>query len=192
MRELIIIFLSAIIIHNVILNRFIGLCPFIGVSRGVKISGGMGMGVIFVLTMASIVTWLVYHYILVPLDLVYMRTIAFILVIAALVQLIEIIISKASPALHRALGIYLPLITTNCAVLGIAILNIEEGYNIVQTTVHAIGASLGFTLALMLIASIRARFRVKDIPRVFEGAPITFISAGILAIAFMGFVGMIK
>lgn len=191
MGDLLVIFLSAVLIHNVILNRFLGICPFVGVSKGIDASIGMGMAVTFVMTLSSIATWLVHHYILVPLDLIYMRTIAFILVIAFLVQFVEMVIAKTSPVLHRALGIYLPLITTNCAVLGIAILNIQKDLNLIQTAVHALGAALGFGLALILIASIRVRLFLADVPEALKGAPMAFILSGLLAIAFMGFIGML-
>jgi electron transport complex protein RnfA len=192
MHGLLIVFLSAILIHNVLLNRFLGICPFIGTSKETRTALGMSGGVIFVIMLASIVTWLLHRYVLVPLDLVYLRTIAFILVIAALVQFIEMFISKASPVLYRALGIYLPLITTNCAVLGVAILNVQEELNFEESLVRALGVAFGFSLVLLIMATIRERLSLVSVPKAFKGAPLTFILAGILAVTFMGFVGMIK
>lgn len=192
MHGLLIVFLSAILIHNVLLNMFLGVCPFIGTSKEVRTSLGMSGGVIFVILLASVVTWLLERFVLVPLGLVYLRTIAFILVIAALVQFVEMFISKTSPLLHRALGIYLPLITTNCAVLGVAILNVQEDLNFIASLIRALGVALGFSLVLVVMASIRERLALVKVPDVFKGAPVTFILAGILAVAFMGFVGMIK
>ena len=192
MHGLLTVFLSAILIHNVLLNRFLGVCPFIGTSKEVRTSLGMSGGVIFVILLASVVTWLLERFVLVPLGLVYLRTIAFILVIAALVQFVEMFISKTSPLLHRALGIYLPLITTNCAVLGVAILNVQEDLNFIASLIRALGVALGFSLVLVVMASIRERLALVKVPDVFKGAPVTFILAGILAVAFMGFVGMIK
>jgi electron transport complex protein RnfA len=182
--------IAAILINNVILKRFLGLCPFLGVSKQLDAALGMGMAVIFVLTMASIVTFGIYYLILVPLDIAYLRTIAFILVIATLVQFVEMVVEKTSPGLYRSLGIYLPLITTNCAVLGIAVLNVDIGYNFVETVVHGFSAGLGFTIALLLMAGIRERLDLADIPESLRGVPIAFIVAGLMAIAFQGFSGL--
>ena len=182
--------LAAILINNVVLKRFLGLCPFLGVSKQLDAALGMGMAVIFVMTMASIVTFGIYHYILVPFDIQYLRTIAFILVIATLVQFVEMVIEKTSPGLYRALGIYLPLITTNCAVLGVAVLNIDNSYGFVEMVVHGFSAGLGFTIALLLMAGIRERLDLADIPQALKGVPIAFIVAGLMAIAFQGFSGL--
>jgi electron transport complex protein RnfA len=182
--------IAAILINNVVLKRFLGLCPFLGVSKQLDAALGMGMAVIFVMTMASIVTFGIYHYILVPFDIQYLRTIAFILVIATLVQFVEMVIEKTSPGLYRALGIYLPLITTNCAVLGVAVLNIDNAYGFVEMVVHGFSAGLGFTIALLLMAGIRERLDLADIPQSLRGVPIAFIVAGLMAIAFQGFSGL--
>jgi electron transport complex protein RnfA len=182
--------IAAILINNVILKRFLGLCPFLGVSKQLDAALGMGMAVIFVLTMASIATFGIYHQILVPFGLEYLRTIAFILVIAALVQFVEMVIEKTSPGLHRSLGIYLPLITTNCAVLGVAVLNIDNAYGFAETVVHGFSAGLGFTIALLLMAGIRERLDLAEIPESLRGVPIAFIVAGLMAIAFQGFSGL--
>jgi electron transport complex protein RnfA len=164
-----------------------GLCPFIGVSKNSESAIGMGMAVTFVMGIASIMTYLVYTFVLVPLNLVYLQTLTFILVIAALVQFVEMIIQKNSPALYQALGIYLPLITTNCAVLGIAILNITEGYNLMQSFCAGTAGGIGFTLALILMSNIRERMELQPVPKVFKGVPIAFISGGLMALAFMAF-----
>ncbi|MFA5468222.1 MAG: electron transport complex subunit RsxA [Sphaerochaetaceae bacterium] len=181
------IFITYIFINNFILTQFLGLCPFIGVSKNSESAIGMGMAVTFVMGLASIITYLVYTFVLIPLNLGYLQTLSFILVIAALVQFVELIIQKNSPALYQALGIYLPLITTNCAVLGIAILNINEGYNLMQSFSAGIAGGLGFTLALVLMSNIRERMDLHPVPRVFKGVPIAFISGGLMALAFMAF-----
>ncbi len=173
----------------------LGLCPFIGVSKKLDSAVGMGFAVIFVMTMASFFTYLIYKFILVPYDITYLRTIAFIIVIASLVQLVEMVIEKVSPSLYQALGIFLPLITTNCAVLGVAVLNIESGFitaemGLLKTVVQGLGAGLGFMLALLLLAGIRERIELADIPENLRGLPITFVIAGLLAMAFLGFSGM--
>lgn len=181
----------AILANNIVLNQFLGICPYLGVSRRIETSLGMGMAVIFVMTMAAIVTWLIFNFILVPLDLVYLRTIAFILVIASLVQLVETVLKKTNPTLFRALGIYLPLITTNCAILGVAILNVQAGHNIIQTIVYAIATAIGFTLALTIMAGIRERLELVNMSSFLRGAAVTLVTAGILSLAFMGFKGMV-
>jgi electron transport complex protein RnfA len=188
--RLLTIAIAAILINNVILKRFLGLCPFLGVSKQLDAALGMGMAVVFVLTMASIATFGIYHYILVPFNIEYLRTIAFILVIATLVQFVEMVIEKTSPGLYRSLGIYLPLITTNCAVLGVAVLNVDNGYNFLETVVHGFASGLGFTIALLLMAGIRERLDLADIPESLKGVPIAFIVAGLMAIAFQGFSGL--
>jgi electron transport complex protein RnfA len=187
---LIAISIGAIFINNFILKRFLGLCPFLGVSKQLDAALGMGFAVIFVMTMASIVTFGVYNYVLVPYGIEFLRTIAFILVIAALVQFVEMVIEKTSPSLYQALGIYLPLITTNCAVLGVAVLNIDNSYGFIETVVHAFSAGIGFTLALILMAGIRERLDLADIPESLKGVPVAFIVAGLMAIAFQGFSGL--
>jgi electron transport complex protein RnfA len=192
MFELFLLIISAVLVNNFVLARFLGICPFLGVSRKVETAVGMGMAVIFVMTVASMVTYLVQKYLLVPLDIGYLQTIAFILVIASLVQFVEMVIQKTSPALYRSLGIFLPLITTNCAVLGVAILNIQKEFTFVQTTVFGFAASIGFTLALMLFAGLRERVALARVPATFKGTPIGLITAGLLSLAFMGFAGLVK
>ena len=184
------IIIGSIFINNVIFAKFLGCCPFMGVSKKVDASLGMGMAVTFVITIASAVTWLVYHFLLAPFGLGYLQTIAFILIIAALVQFVEMAIAKTSPSLYKALGVFLPLITTNCAVLGVAIINIQEGYNFIETVVNGFAVAVGFSLALVLLAGIRERIEYSAIPAPFNGKPIAFICAGLLAMAFMGFSGM--
>jgi electron transport complex protein RnfA len=184
------IIIGSILINNVIFARFLGICPFMGVSKKVESSIGMGMAVTFVMTLASAVTFLVYKFLLAPYNLQYLQTIAFILIIASLVQFVEMAIEKLSPSLYKALGVFLPLITTNCAVLGIAILNIQEGYNFIETTVNGFSAALGFTVALILLAGTRERLEYANVPKSFRGISIAFVSAGILAMAFMGFSGI--
>lgn len=190
-KELVFIVIGAILINNFVLSRFLGICPFLGVSRKVSTAMGMGMAVTFVMAMASLITYIVQYAILKPLGIGYMQTIAFILVIASLVQLVEMVIRKASPGLYQALGVYLPLITTNCAVLGVTILNIQNEYDLLQTVLHGIGAALGFTLAIVLLAGIRERLDRIDIPKAMRGFPITLIIAGLMAVAFLGFQGLI-
>lgn len=189
MNLLAIIFV-AILANNIVLNQFLGICPYLGVSKRIETSIGMGMAVVFVMTMSSIVTWIVYNYLLEPFGLVYLRTIAFILVIAGLVQLVETILKKTNPTLFRALGIYLPLITTNCAILGVALLNIQAGHNIIQTIVYAISVAIGFTIALVIMAGIRERLDLANVSSFLRGAAVTLVTAGILSLAFMGFKGM--
>jgi len=196
--QLFAIIVGSIFVSNFVLARFLGLCPFVGVSKDSDSALGMGMAVIFVMTMASIVTWFIYTYVLVPLDIIYLRTIAFILVIATLVQFVEMVIEKTSPTLHKSLGIYLPLITTNCAVLGVAVVNVNEfmtadlqvATSFINTVVNGFSAGLGFTLALVLMAAIRERLELVDIPKSMRGIPITFIVAGLMAMAFLGFSGL--
>ena len=181
------ILVTYIFVQNFILVQFMGLCPFIGVSRNSESAIGMGMAVTFVTAIASVVCWAVYHFLLVPFDLYYLRTIAFILVIAALVQLVEMVIKKMSPALYKALGIYLPLITTNCAVLGIAIIAIDNNYNMLESFFAGLAAGLGFTMAIILMSNIREKLETTAVRSVFNGVPIAFISAGLMALAFMAF-----
>jgi len=186
------ILLSSILINNFILSRFLGICPFLGVSKKVSTAAGMGAAVTFVMAMASVITYLTHYFIFVPLKMEYMQTLAFILIIATLVQFVEMVIRKISPSLYQALGVYLPLITTNCAVLGVSILNIEEGYDLFITLINGIGGALGFTLAIVLFAGIRERLEMSDIPEPFKGFPIAMITAGLMSVAFMGFQGLIK
>lgn len=181
------IIITYVFIQNFILVQFMGLCPFIGVSKNSESAIGMGMAVTFVTAVASVVCYAVYTYLLVPFDLAYLQTISFILVIAALVQMVEMVIRKMSPSLYKALGIFLPLITTNCAVLGIAIINIDEGYNMLESFLAGLAAGLGFTLAIVLMSNIREKLEMTPVRRVVKGVPIAFISAGLMALAFMAF-----
>lgn len=191
-NKLTLIFISSMLINNIVLSRSLGICPFLGVSKRVNTALGMGMAVTFVISLSSVITYIVHHAILVNLGIEYMQVIAFILVIATLVQLIEMVIQKTSPTLYSALGVYLPLITTNCAVLGVAIMNIDEKYDLLQTLVNGIGVSLGFTLAIVLFAGIRERLEMSDVPEHLKGFPIALITAGLMSVAFMGFQGLIK
>ncbi|MGL6064998.1 MAG: electron transport complex subunit RsxA [Fusobacteriaceae bacterium] len=184
------IIIGSVFINNFVFAKFLGVCPFMGVSKKVDSSLGMGMAVTFVITLASAVTWVVYNYILDPLGLGYLQTISFILIIASLVQFVEMAIQKTSPGLYKSLGVFLPLITTNCCVLGVAILNIQEKLNFIETLVTGFFVAIGFTLALVMLAGIRERLEHAAIPAPFKGVPIAFISAGLLAMAFMGFSGM--
>jgi electron transport complex protein RnfA len=184
------LFITAIFINNFIFSKFLGICPFLGVSKKVETAAGMGVAVIFVITLASAATWLVYNYILVPMNLAYLYNIAFILIIASLVQFVEMFIKKSSPSLYQALGVFLPLITTNCAVLGVAVLNMESKYNFIQSLVNGIGAAIGFTISIVLMAGVRERLEKCPIPKPFQGFPIALITAGLMAIAFLGFSGM--
>lgn len=206
-QSLLIIAIGSIFISNFVLHKFLGLCPYIGVSKQLDSALGMGMAVIFVMTMASIVTWTIYHYFLEPStnnlifkwflhgkgnppDLTYLRTIAFILVIATLVQFVEMVIQKISPGLYRSLGIYLPLITTNCAVMGVSLLNINAEYSFIESVVNGAASGVGFTLALILMAGIREKLELAPIPKAMKGTPIAFIMAGLMAMAFLGFAGL--
>ena len=189
--NLILLFLSIVLVNNVITSQFLGICPFLGVSKKVDTAIGMGAAVTFVLTLASIITYFIQK-LLVFMNIEFLQTIAFILVIASIVQFVEMVIQKMSPSLYQALGVFLPLITTNCAVLGIALVNVQEGYNLVETMVNGFGAGVGFTLTIILFAGIRERLELADIPENFKGFPITLISAGLMSIAFLGFSGLIK
>ena len=190
MKELILIVIGGALINNVVLNQFLGICSFLGVSQQMKASFSLGMAVIFVITIASAVASLLYDFVLKPLGLDYMKTIIFILVIAALVQIVEMFLKKTSPAIYTALGIYLPLITTNCAVLGVALTNVQNGYNFIESVLCGFGTAVGYTLAIVLLASIRSRIHEEDIPAPLRGAPIVLISAALMSIAFMGFSGL--
>jgi len=191
MGDFILLMIGAILVNNILLIRFLGNCPFLGVSRSMDTATGMGMAVIFVLTLAGTITWLVHTYILAPLGLEYLRTIAFILVIATLVQFVEMVIQKTAPALYEALGIFLPLITTNCAVFGVAIININEGYDLITSIFFSFASACGFALALVLMAGLRQRFALVEIPKPFEGTAIGLVTAGLIALAFSGFVGLV-
>ena len=182
---------SCILTNNFIFSRFLGCCPFLGVSSKVETAAGMGMAVTFVMTIASFFCYMIYHWLLVPLGITFMNTIAFILVIAALVQFVEMFLKKSSPTLYSALGIYLPLITTNCAVLGVATLNVNSGYNMLYSVLNGTFSALGFTLAIVLMAGVRERLENADIPACMKGFPITLVSAGLMAVAFMGFSGLV-
>ena len=189
-HNLLLIIISSAIINNVVLNQFLGICSFLGVSKQMKASASLGVAVIFVITIASGVASLLYDYVLAPLGLDFMKTIVFILVIAALVQIVEMFLKKTSPAIYKALGIYLPLITTNCAVLGVALTNVQDGYNFIESVLSGFGTAVGYTLAIVLLASIRSRIREEDLPAPLRGAPIVLISAALMSIAFMGFGGL--
>jgi len=192
MTHILLIIISAILVNNFVLARFLGICPYLGVSKRLESAVGMGAAVIFVMTMASIVAWVIQYYLLVPLNLEYLQIITFILVIAALVQLVEMFIQKTSQALYKALGIYLPLITTNCAVLGVCILNIQKKYSLIDTLFNGFASSVGFALALVIFAGIRERIELMNVPKALKGVSIGLITAGILSLAFMGFSGLVK
>lgn len=191
MKELIIVLISSALVNNVVLSQFLGLCPFLGVSKRVETAAGMGVAVIFVITIASACTSLTYDLILVPFHVEYLQTIVFILMIAALVQFVEMVLKKKIPGLYSALGVYLPLITTNCAVLGVAIINVQKEYSFVTSVVNGVGTSVGFTIAIIIMAGIRERMEHNDIPKSFKGSPIVLITAGLMAIAFCGFAGLL-
>lgn len=205
LRSILVLSVGAIFVYNFIFVRFLGLCPYIGVSKQLDSAVGMGAAVVFVMTIASTVTYLIYQYFLLPAetnlfyklfslkeppDLTFLKTIAFILVIASLVQFVEMVVQKMSPALYKALGIYLPLITTNCAILGVTLLNIDSSYNFLESIINGFASGLGFTLALVLMASIREKLELAEVPKAFDGIPIAFIMAGLMAIAFLGFSGL--
>ncbi|MBQ6799295.1 MAG: electron transport complex subunit RsxA [Oscillospiraceae bacterium] len=190
LTSLLSISLGAVLVNNFILVQFLGICPFMGVSKKMDTSIGMGVAVIFVMGLASAATWAINEYLLIPLQLEYMQTVAFILVIASLVQLVEMFLQKMIPALYQALGIYLPLITTNCAVLGVALLNVQNDYSFIESVVHGVMGGVGFLVAICLFASVRERVEDCECPKSFEGFPIALISAGLLALAFMGFSGL--
>ena len=190
MLEYLAIIFSAILVNNIVFAQFLGICPFIGVSKNLPSALGMGAAVTFVVAVATAVTWLLQHYVLMPLGLVYIQTIAFILVIAVLVQMLEIVMKKTSPGLYAALGVFLPLITTNCAVLGIAIIVAQKDFGFVYSLVYAVATALGFALALTIMAGIRSQLELADVPRPMRGVPVALITAGILAMAFMGFAGI--
>ena len=185
-------FIAAVFVNNIVLSQFLGICPFVGVSKKVNTAVGMSGAVAFVLTLATIITWLVYTFLLDPFNLGYLQTISFILVIASLVQLVEIVLKKISPALYQSLGVFLPLISTNCCILGVAILVIQKDYNLLESVVYAISTAIGFGLALVLFAGIREQLALLRVPKGMQGMPIALLSAGLLALAFMGFSGIVK
>jgi len=189
--SLFLLFIAALTVNNIVLMKFLGLCPFFGVSSKVETAIGMGMSVIFVMTLSTIITWVLYHYILLPFELVYLRTVVFILVIASLVQFLELFFKKQIPGLYSALGIFLPLITTNCAILGVAFLNINSDFGLLSSIVFAVSSAFGFLLALVLIAGIRERLESAPIPEALKGLPISFITASLMALAFLGFSGLL-
>ena len=192
LKELILILMAGVLVNNYVLQQFLGICPFLGVSKKFDQASGMGIAVTFVMLCATAATWPIYTYALVPLKLEYLQTIVFILVIAALVQFVEIVLKKFIPALHRSLGVYLPLITTNCAVLGVTLNNITDGYNFVQSMISSLGVGLGFLLAMVLFAGVRSRMENCPSPKPFKGIPITLVAASIVALAFFGFAGVVE
>jgi electron transport complex protein RnfA len=192
LQKLGLILISSALINNVVLSQFLGLCPFLGVSKNTKTAAGMGAAVIFVITISSIFTWIIFNYILVPLGLNYLQTIVFIMVIAALVQLVEMILKKTSPTLYKSLGVFLPLITTNCAVLGVALSNIQNGFGLPRSVAYGFCSALGFTIAIVLMAGIREKTEnCESIPKVFRGTPCVLLISGLMAIAFTGFAGIV-
>ena len=191
MKELLIILVSSAIVNNVVLSQFLGLCPFLGVSKKIETAAGMGGAIIFVITLSSFVTGIIYNAILVPTNLTYLQTIVFILLIAALVQFVEMFLKKSMPALYKSLGVYLPLITTNCAVLGVALTNVTKEYNILQGVVNGFATAFGFLIAIVIMAGLREKIEYNDIPKPFQGTAIVLITACLMSIAFMGFSGMI-
>ncbi len=191
MASYILIFISAALVNNFVLSQFLGICPFLGVSKKTETALGMGIAVTFVMVLASAVTYMIYNFILVRFHIEFLYNIAFILIIASLVQLVEMFIKKSSPSLYNALGIFLPLITTNCAVLGVTVLNMQNNYNFLKSVINGFGAAIGFTIAIVLFAGIRERLEANNIPLYFKGFPITLITAGLMAMAFLGFSGLI-
>ncbi|MEA4887841.1 MAG: electron transport complex subunit RsxA [Clostridiaceae bacterium] len=192
MKDFLIIFFSAILVDNFVLSKFLGICPFLGVSKNLKTAMGMSVAVIFVMVLATAITWPIYTYVLFPRGLSYLQTVLFILIIAALVQIIETFLKKSIPTLYRALGIYLPLITTNCAVLGVTILNIDRSYGFAESLINSFGAGLGFMLALFLFSGVRSKVDHADVPKFMKGLPITLVSAALVSITFFGFKGLIE
>lgn len=191
MKEILIISIGAALVNNVVLSQFLGLCPFLGVSKKTGTAAGMGAAVIFVITITSALCSLIFNFVLVPLHLAYLNTIVFILLIACLVQFVELILKKYSKALYNALGVYLPLITTNCAVLGVALINVKQDYNFLTSTINGFGTAVGFTIAIVIMAGIRERIEYNDVPKSFQGSPIVLITASLMAIAFFGFSGIL-
>lgn len=192
MNEFLLILISTVLVNNFVLVQFLGLCPFMGVSNKLETAMGMSLATTFVLTLASVCSYLVYRYLLVPFEIVWLRTISFILVIAVVVQFTEMVVHKTSPLLHKLLGIFLPLITTNCAVLGVALLNIQKQNNFIESIVYGFGAAVGFSMALILFSALRERIAVADVPVTFRGAAIGMVTAGLMSLAFMGFTGLVR
>lgn len=192
MTDYLLLFIGTVLVNNFVLVKFLGLCPFMGVSKKLETAMGMGLATTFVMTIASICAWIIDTWILIPLDLIYLRTMAFILVVAVVVQFTEMVVRKTSPALYRLLGIFLPLITTNCAVLGVVLLNINLSHGFLQSTIYGFGGAAGFSLVMVLFAAIRERLAVSDIPAPFRGSSIALITAGLMSLAFMGFTGLVK
>lgn len=190
--NLILLVLAGIFVNNYVLSQFLGICPFLGVSKKLETATGMGLAVIFVISLAAAATWLVYELILVPLNITFLYNIAFIVVIASLVQFVEMFLKKSAPALYQALGVFLPLITTNCAVLGVAVLNMQKEYNFIESVLNGVGGATGFALAIILFAGIRERIADNDTPKAFDGFPLALLTAGLMSIAFLGFSGLIK
>ena len=190
MGDYLLMMVTAIFANNILLIRFLGQCPFIGVSSSLESAIGMSGAALFVNVLASSISWIVYNFLLIPLELTYLRTVAFILVIASLVQLVEIVLQKTAPALYKSLGIYLPLITTNCMIFGVAVLNIQEGHSFLETLVYAFSTAIGFSLALIVLAGIRERFAIGRVPSLFSGVPIALLSAGMMGLCFYGFIGL--
>ena len=191
MKELILIAIGSALVNNVVLSQFLGICPFLGVSKRTDTAAGMGGAVIFVITISSLLTSIIYNYLLVGLHIEYLKTIVFILVIAALVQFVEMFLKKSSPSLYKSLGVYLPIITTNCAVLGVALTNVQKDYGILPSVVNGFATAVGFTISIVILAGVRERIEYNDIPESFKGTPIVLVTAGLMAIAFMGFSGII-
>lgn len=191
LKELLIILISSSLVSNVVLSQFLGLCPFLGVSKKTNTASGMGVAVIFVITLASAVAGVIYKYVLIPLNITYLQTIVFILVIAALVQFVEMFLKKFIPSLYEALGVYLPLITTNCAVLGVALTNVQKNYGILAGVVNGFATAVGFTISIVILAGIREKMEYNDVPESFKGMPIVLVTAGLMAIAFCGFSGLL-
>ena len=191
MKELILIAIGSALVNNVVLSQFLGICPFLGVSKRTDTAAGMGGAVIFVITISSLLTSIIYNYLLVGLHIEYLKTIVFILVIAALVQFVEMFLKKSSPSLYKSLGVYLPLNTTNCAVLGVALTNVQKDYGILPSVVNGFATAVGFTISIVILAGVRERIEYNDIPESFKGTPIVLVTAGLMAIAFMGFSGII-
>ncbi len=192
MKEIGLILLSTILVNNFVLSKFLGLCPFMGVSRKLETALGMGLATTFVLTLASVCSYLLNHYLLIPYHLEYLRTLSFIVVIACTVQFTELVVQKTSPILYQVLGLFLPLITTNCAVLGVALLNAQAQHNFMQSALYGFGAAVGFSLVLILFAGLRERVDVADVPKPFQGSAIALVTAGLMSMAFMGFAGLVK
>ncbi len=191
MGDLLPIFFGVIFVNNLVLIQFLGICPFMGVSKKIDTSIGMGMAVTFVMTLAAVITWMVHNWILIPMEIQYLQTVAFILVIASLVQFVEMAVEKISPSLYQSLGVFLPLITTNCAIMGLALLNITNEYTLIESAVHGVGGAIGFTIALLLISGVREKLELVSMNDLFKGISVAFIVAGVISVAFLGFAGVV-